>query len=321
MIARRKRRTGSTQGRARPIARRLAGAATGTLLGRRVIAVLLVGVLPLSAGYWFWLRDSSLFAVKRADVVGAAGANAHRIRSALAAAARHMTTLHVDAAALRRAVRGFPEVRGLHTSTDPPHRLKIVVALRLPVAALTVNGQRLPVAGDGTILRGEQAGAYLPRVALEALPKGKHLHSPRALEQVGLLAAAPPALRRRVTRIVHGRDGIRLTLRNGPAVIFGDDARLEAKWTAAGRVLADHGSIGARYVDVRIPDRAVAGGLGAALDPIAPNGQNRLPGTVTGPGQGPGTGPPRPAGGGAPPVTSKPSSPSPGPRSQAPARR
>ena len=243
-------------------------------LRRALIVAAVVGVVLL-AGYWFWLRDSSLFAVKRVDVVGAAGINAKRIRAALGDAGVRMTTLNIDEGALRRSVHAFPEVSGIDAHGKGAHGLRILLHLRLPVATLAAGDQRLPVAGDGTILRGEQPSDRLPRVAVDAPPHGNTLHSGPALMQVNLLAAAPAQLRRRVSRIVKGRDGsLRLTLHNGPALIFGDTSRLAAKWVAATRVLADSGAVGARYVDVRIPERAVAGGLGSSVD--APQGTDLL---------------------------------------------
>jgi cell division protein FtsQ len=75
------------------------------------------------------------------------------------------------------------------------------------------------------------------------------------------VAAAPAAMRAHLGRVFLGRDGLEADLRDGPSVILGDGSRLRAKWIAAGRVLGDPGAKGATYVDVRLPERAVAGGL------------------------------------------------------------
>jgi cell division protein FtsQ len=50
-------------------------------------------------------------------------------------------------------------------------------------------------------------------------------------------------------------------MNDGPKLYFGGAARLEAKWGAAAQVLAHRSSRGASYVDLRIPERPVAGGL------------------------------------------------------------
>jgi cell division protein FtsQ len=52
---------------------------------------------------------------------------------------------------------------------------------------------------------------------------------------------------------------MRVTLRNGPLLEFGDGVRARAKWIAAARVLGDPRGAGASYLDVRIPERPVAG--------------------------------------------------------------
>jgi cell division protein FtsQ len=45
--------------------------------------------------------------------------------------------------------------------------------------------------------------------------------------------------------------------------VFGSRDNAAAKWAAAARVLADPSAAGATYLDLRIPGRVAAGGLGA----------------------------------------------------------
>ena len=78
-----------------------------------------------------------------------------------------------------------------------------------------------------------------------------------------LLGAAPAPLRRRVARVFRGRHGYSATVHDGPKVYFGGSGRLRAKWAAAAQVLSSQTSEGASYVDVRIPERPVAGGFHA----------------------------------------------------------
>jgi hypothetical protein len=113
---------------------------------------------------------------------------------------------------------------------------------------------------------------------------------------VRVAGAAPSALLGRLERVRHERGrGIVARLRRGPAVIFGGDARLGQKWRAAARVLADPASRGASYVDVRLPERPVAGGLkqqigvtaaaaGPAATGAAGTGPQSAPATPTAPG-------------------------------------
>ncbi|HEY3190772.1 MAG TPA: hypothetical protein VGJ70_24995 [Solirubrobacteraceae bacterium] len=225
-----------------------------------LLAAPLLAVVLLIGGY-LWLRDSALVRVKRVTVVGASGPEAPRVRAALADAARQMTTLHYRVGALRDAVRSFPTVRDLRVHGQPPHGLKIVVIGRPAVAALSAGASRVAVAADGTLLRGSPVPRDVPAVKIAAPPAGARLSDPRAERALALVVAAPTAMRTHVARAFLGDQGLEADLRDGPEVILGDGSRLRAKWVAAARVLGDPGARGARYVDVSVPERAVAGGL------------------------------------------------------------
>jgi len=223
-----------------------------------LVAIVLVGVLL--AGGWLWLRDSSFVKVEQVRITGVSGPDAGRIRLALANAAADMTTLHVRRDQLMTAIEPFPIVRDIEISTDFPHGLRIRVVPRDAVGALVADGRRIAVAGDGTILRGVSAGKDLASVPIAAAPGGTRLADRRGLAAVRALAAAPPALRKRVARVSEAAHGLTVTLRAGPDLYFGDDEDVVRKWAAATRVLADRTSAGATYIDVRVPQRPVAGG-------------------------------------------------------------
>lgn len=254
---------------------RTAGSVAGLFqrLTPRVWLALLAGAALLIGG-WMWLRESSLASVEDVTVSGLTSKDAPAIRRALTDAAGDMTTLHVRMDTLRTAVAPFPMVKDLRVDASWPHALEIHVIEYRPVAVLVVDGRRIPVAGDGTLLRGELASSELPSVALAFPPAGSRVQDPRARAAVAVLAAAPPALRSLVARVRRGPEGIRVHLVNGPQLIFGSPARAAAKWAAAARVLADPSSKGATYVDLRVPERAVAGRFpvqpGAAAPAPAP---------------------------------------------------
>jgi len=222
--------------------------------------VAFAAVLGLLALGWLWLRDSPLVAVERVTVTGVSGPDAPRVREALTAAARDMTTLHVRGGRLRTAVEPFPTVLGVRTARDFPHGLRIAVHEREPVGAVVAGDQRVPVAADGTLLRTTRSDA-LPEIAAKAAPGGSRASDPEVRRAVAALAAAPPALRARVRRVYLGPNGLTLPLRNGPTLYFGGSERLRAKWIAAATVLADPTSTGATYIDLRLPERPAAGGL------------------------------------------------------------
>jgi cell division protein FtsQ len=227
---------------------------TRVVLGITVLLVVLAA-LALS------LRSSSLVRVEQVTVNGIQGPQAEQIRRALVAEGMDMTTLNVSESSLLSAVAQYPVVRSLRTETDFPHGLRIVVNAYEPVAVLRASGGGLTaVAGDGTLLRGSST-RDLPIVGVRSTPGGTRLGRGETLGAVRLLAAAPRPLRQRIGRVYRGPRGLAATMSNGPKLYFGGAAQLEAKWGAAAQVLAHRTSRGASYVDLRIPERPVAGGL------------------------------------------------------------
>jgi cell division protein FtsQ len=227
----------------------------------RLLLVLAIAALVLF-GCWMWFRDSSLVAVTKVTITGAAGPAAAEIDSALRSTAHGMTTLDFDSSRLRAAVAGYPEVTSLRVSSSFPHSLTIEVIEKAPVAAIVLGSRRLAVTADGTVLeRASTTG--LPSVVASIPPIGGRLADPAVAAAISVLAGAPQALRTRIIDAVPDPRGVRVELRAGPELVFGPPLRVEAKWAAITRVLADPAAAGAIYIDVRIPERPVAGGRGS----------------------------------------------------------
>ncbi len=261
--------------------------------GRRRLAlgVLLAGLL---AATFLIVRESSLVAVRDVEVTGVSGRDSARVRDALTGAAQDMTTLHVDVGALRTAVAPYPIVKDVRVDRKFPHGLRISVIENVPVAAVSVDGQKLAVAADGTLLRGTSV-ADLPVLPLRTPPAGDRVPEGQTARIVAVLGAAPARLRPRVTKVFVGARGLTLRLASGPALYFGTTDRVEAKWAAIARVLGDPTSKGATYVDVRLPERPAAGGLEqvavqqqktAQSGPTAPS-DVQVPGATGSPSTGP----------------------------------
>jgi cell division protein FtsQ len=229
-----------------------------------VLAAALLTLVVLGAAY-LWLRDSSLVRVKQVDITGLSGGQAGEIRDALTGAARDMTTLHVSEDALRDAVETYPVVRELHADADFPHRLRITVNAYRPIGAMELGGRSVAVAADGTVLDGTPTKG-LAVIAAAGSAAGTKVTGADATRLVRVLAAAPAELRARAQRAYRGPNGLAVDLRDGPRVDLGDLGLLDAKWLAAAAVLADADSRGAAYVDVRLPERPVAGPLPATKD-------------------------------------------------------
>jgi cell division protein FtsQ len=230
----------------------------------RVLAGLALALAGLALG-WLWFRDSSFAAVERVAITGSTTSQSAQVREALEATAGRMSTLNVDADALREAVERFSSVADLRVEADFPHDLKIEVVEHRPVANVESGGSRVPATGGGLVLDGVKT-EELPVVASkEPLADGR-VQDRKALAALRVAAAAPPELRARSERVFWDDDGIALELRNGPDLIFGDASAAHDKWRAAARVLAEESSAGATYLDLRVPKVVAAGGVG----PVTP---------------------------------------------------
>ena len=238
--------------------------------------------------YHFWLRDSSLVAVDKVQVTGLTSSDAASVRArASRREARTMTTLHVDQRRARQRGRAAsPSSRGLEVSPDFPHGLRVHVIEYQPAAIAVSDSGRVPVAGDGTILRGIKAKGNLPTIAVDGAVGGDSLtdRDRSRRRRRGRLRARACCARRIEDVQKRSDDGYVAELRDGPELLFGSARQLRAKWAAAARVLADLEARGATYVDLRIPGRPAVGGLAAStVTPVAPAGGSGLDTTGTSP--------------------------------------
>lgn len=247
----------------------------------RIVLLALLIALPVLGGGYVLLRHSSFVKVQRVQVSGVHGAEAPAIEAALRAAAGHMSTLDVRAGALREAVAQFPVVSAVRATASFPHGLRIEVREQLPVAALLANGARTAVAANGVILGPALLSSALPTLGGYVIPAvGQQLHDATLRECLTLLGAAPRPFARHIARVYSGPEGITVAMRNGLLVYFGDSVRPHAKWLSLARVLADHSSAGASYVDVRLPARPAAG-FPAGAGPSPSSAGTESSGTVS----------------------------------------
>ena len=244
---------------------------------RLVLAALLA--LVLGTLYHLWLRDSSLVAVNDVQVTGLTTKDGRRIQAMLESVAEDMTTLHVRKDELEEAVSTFPVVGSIQVEPDFPHGLRIEVTERPAAALVSVDDVPVPVAADGTLLRGLRAPAGLPLLRMEKPATQSQVTDPTTLRALLVTGAAPEGFLPRVDRVSEGAEqGIVLELKDGPELIFGDADLVDEKWMAAVRVMADGDAAGATYIDVRLPERPVAGGLPVdTIEPVAPAGDVIVP--------------------------------------------
>jgi cell division protein FtsQ len=214
----------------------------------------------LTAGYFLWLRDSSLVAVDDVTVEGVSGGERKRITAALTRAGEEMTTLNVDLDRLEAAVARFPTVESVRASASFPRGLEIEVIERPPALVARAGGTEVAVAADGTVLAGIDADESLPRVDVDRLPRSGRLRG-EALAQARVAGAVPEPLRPFLRRVDRSREyGVEARMRGGIRLRFGTGANVGAKWAAAAAVLADPKLEAVSYVDVRVPERPAVGG-------------------------------------------------------------
>jgi cell division protein FtsQ len=187
-----------------------------------------------------------------------------------------MSTLHVREEVLRDAVAPYSSVAGIEVHADFPRELSIEVIERDPVALVEVGGRRVPATRSGRLLEGLRAGG-LPLIVAEGPGATGRVTDPRALAALRLAAAAPSALRVRAERLFRGPRGMSLELRDGPELVFGSERGARTKWLAAARVLAEPSAAGAVYLDLRVPGRVAAGGVGPVESDPAPTILNPQP--------------------------------------------
>lgn len=226
-----------------------------------------VALLAAAAGYFFWLRDSSLVAIDNVDVVGVTSGDRAAIIGELTDASESMTTLHVDRARLESIAEEFPTVASISIDPNFPHGMRIEVTERPPTMVVQAGEQSVPVAADGTLLTGVEIpkDENLPVLAVEELPQGAKLGGAE-LDQAMIVGAAPEELRPMIEQIDLSKEyGVELTLRGDIPVRFGNAAAAGDKWAAVAAVLADPKLDMLSYLDVRVPERPAAGGADTAV--------------------------------------------------------
>jgi hypothetical protein len=139
-----------------------------------------------------------------------------------------------------------------------------------PVAVIGGEAdEAVAVAEDGTVLTWLSLpdDLDLPQLPLDSPPQGTRVKGP-SLEQVRVLAAAPPALFPYVESTYFGDSGIDVILTSGIELRFGGSVGAERKWRAAAAVLANPELTSLDSVDLHAPGRPAVDGSGHTLPPI-----------------------------------------------------
>jgi len=228
------------------------------MLWAKVVAV---SIVVLAIGYFAWFRNSSLVAVRNVSFQGLSGGAGNPAAAALTRAAEGMTTLNVDQGRLGAVAATFPEIASVSAHPSFPHDLEIDVVERPPAAIARAGGQAVPVAADGTILRGSAAGgaAGLPVIAVTRIPSGPRL-SGAPLAEARVVGAAPRPLPREIQAVADGGpNGVTVRMPGDIELRFGSATAAGSKWAAAAAILADPRLTAAQYLDLRVPGRPAIG--------------------------------------------------------------
>ena len=228
--------------------------------GRSLLAA--IGVLAVVGVAYVIATSTPVFALKQVDVRGAPPALSREVT----AATRNLvgqSLVTIDADAVEGKLRGLPAVAGVSVDRAFPHTLVVKVAPERPVAVVRRGDSSWLVTGAGKVIREIETGTErrLPRlwlakgttIRLGGIVPAGWVPATRALAE-----AYSVGLGSRVKGIRPIGDELTLVLRRGTELRLGRATEVGLKLTVAARVLrlVDEG---ATYVDVSVPQRAVAG--------------------------------------------------------------
>jgi hypothetical protein len=227
---------------------------------------LLIGfaLLGLVVGGYAAARGTSMFAVQQIEVTGARPSVVERVEAALTPI-EGTSLLSLDAATIDRRLRGLPDVSLVSYDRAFPYTAKVVVSAERPVAILRKGAQAWLVTERGRVLQQleDPTGWSLPGmwIAEEAVHGGGDLlAADEGLAPAQLLGRVLSADEQFFKRVAEARavEGEHLVvLRTGTEVRLGAADDLPLQLAVAQRVLDVVGPE-ARYIDVSVPERAVA---------------------------------------------------------------
>ncbi len=224
---------------------------------------LLVGValLALAVIGFVVARDTSVFAVRRIEVVGAPAPIASRVRAALAPlVGKSLVTFSADDATPLLAA--IPEVASVRYDRAFPHTLRVLVRAEEPVALLRQGSQAWLVSSGARVLRqlARRPFPALPRIWIPSSADatvGETVTGPQAEAVRAVVATAAVRFPAEVRSVLASDDELTLVLASGRQVRLGDTTDLALKLAVATRLLPRVPD--AAYVDVSVPERSVVG--------------------------------------------------------------
>lgn len=226
-----------------------------------------IALLALALGGYVAARGSSAFAIQELRVEGAPPALAREIHAVLSPLAGE-SLLALDRRELVTRLEAIPHVRRAGYDRAFPHALVVSVERELPVAVLRCGPESFLVSDRGRVLQRVARGAQprLPRVwiptRVDATP-GAVLADADAVRAVRAVARLPREGSPLQVRAVQARPHeLSFVLASGIELRLRDEKELELKLAVAERVvpsLTPPAAGGPQYLDLGVPERAVAG--------------------------------------------------------------
>ena len=224
---------------------------------------LLLGLALLLGGVGAYLaaRETSLFAIERVEVRGAPAPLAEEVGQALRPLlGRSLVSFRAQDA--DRLLAGIADIAAAEYDRDFPHALLVTVRAERAVAILRQGARAWLASASGRALRPLFARPFppLPRVWLPAsvdVIPGERLVGPTAAALRLLALAQRGGFPAPVRSARASESDLALILSSGTEVRLGDGSDLQLKLAVARKIVPRAPS--ARYVDVSVPERAVAG--------------------------------------------------------------
>ncbi len=221
------------------------------------------GLLGLAVGSYAVARGTTLFAIERIEVVGAPPRVARHVQRALHPL-RGESLVAFRGSRLQARIAALPDVASAHYDRAFPHTLRVFVVPEQPLAVVRRGSESWLVSARGRVIASLERGdhAALPRIWV---PGTVELRLGRTLSDASALLATR-ALRLREARTLPVRSAlvdqgeITFLLRSGLELRLGREQGLPLRLAVAGRILPHlPPASGASYLDVRVPERPVAG--------------------------------------------------------------
>jgi cell division protein FtsQ len=208
-------------------------------------------------------RETSMFAVRTVTVDGAPPAVVSQVDRALAQT-RGTSLLSIDLAEAKSAVEAVPTVAAASFDRAFPHTLAVRVVPERPVAIARQGARAYVVSARGRVVARVRPGTR-PGLARIWVGQGSGSLTPGGTVtgdlRTAVRAVSPLAGRRFPSRVVSVQandSALTIRLHSGLEVRLGDAADVTLKLAVARRLIPLL-QPGARYLDVSVPERPVAG--------------------------------------------------------------